>query len=58
MKKTYIIPATEVVEIKISQLIMTSQMRVLDGELESGEILSRGTKGDFWDDEEDEEDYY
>ena len=58
MKKTYIIPATEVVEIKISQLIMTSQMGVLDGELESGEILSRGTKGDFWDDEEDEEDYY
>ena len=58
MKKTYIIPATEVVEIKISQLIMTSQMDVLDGELESGEILSRGTKGDFWDDEEDEEDYY
>lgn len=58
MKKTYIIPATEVVEIKISQLIMTSQMGVLDGELESEEILSRGTKGDFWDDEEDEEDYY
>lgn len=54
MKKTYIIPATEVVEIKISQLIMTSQMGVLDGELESEEILSRGTKGDFWDDEEED----
>lgn len=54
MKKTYIIPATEVVEIKISQLIMTSQMRVLDGELESGEILSRGTKGDMWDDEDED----
>ena len=54
MKKTYIIPATEVVEIKISQLIMTSQMDVLDGELESGEILSRGTKGDFGDDEEED----
>ena len=41
MKKTYIIPATEVVEIKISQLIMTSQMGVLDVELESSEeILS------------------
>ena len=53
MKKTYIIPATEVVEIKISQLVMASQMGVLDGELESGEILSRGTKGDMWDDEED-----
>jgi len=55
MKKTYIIPATEVVEIKISQLIMTSQMGVLDGELESEEILSRGSKNDIWD--EDEEDY-
>jgi len=54
MKKTYIIPATEVVEIKISQLIMTSQMDVLDGELESEEILSRGTKGDMWDDEEED----
>ena len=54
MKKTYIIPATEVVEIKISQLIMTSQMGVLNVELESSEeILSRGTKGDMWDDEED-----
>lgn len=53
MKKTYIIPATEVVEIKISQLIMTSQMGVLDGELESEEILSRGTKGDMWDEDED-----
>ena len=54
MKKTYIIPATEVVEIKISQLIMTSQMGVLDGYLESEEILSRGTKGDIWDDEEED----
>ena len=53
MKKTYIIPATEVVEIKISQLIMTSKMDVLNDELESEEILSRGTKGDMWDDEED-----
>lgn len=52
MKKTYIIPATEVVEIKISQLIMTSQMGVLDGELETEEILSRGTKRDIWDDED------
>ena len=53
MKKTYIIPATEVVEIKISQLIMTSQMGVLDVELESSEeILSRGTKRDIWDDED------
>lgn len=54
MKKTYIIPATEVVKIKIRQLIMTSQMGVLDGELESEEILSRGTKGDIWDDEEED----
>lgn len=58
MKKTYIIPATEVVEIKVCQLVMASKMDVLNEELESGEILSRGTKGDFWDDEEDEEDYY
>ena len=54
MKKTYIIPATEVVEIKVCQLIMTSQMGVLEGELESEEILSRGTKGDMWDDEDED----
>lgn len=53
MKKTYIIPATEVVEIKVCQLVMASKMDVLNEELESEEILSRGTKGDFWDDEED-----
>ena len=53
MKKAYIIPVAEVVEIKANQLLMTSNMDVLGGELESEEILSRGTKGDFWDDEED-----
>ena len=59
MKKTYIIPATEVVEIKVCQLVMASKLDVLSGELEKEEdFLSRGTKGDMWDDEEDEEDYY
>ena len=43
MKKTYIIPVAEVVEIKTNQLLMASKMDVLSGELEnSGDILSRG----------------
>ena len=59
MKKTYIIPTVEVVEVKTIQILMTSTLGVDSSqELNSGEILSRGTKGDFWDDEENEEDYY
>jgi hypothetical protein len=42
MKKQYIIPVAEVVEIKTNQLLMASKMDVLSGELEnSGDILSR-----------------
>ena len=52
MKKIYIIPTAEVVEIKANQLLMTSNMDVLDGEITtSGGILSR--ECDF----DDEEDY-
>ena len=52
MKKAYIIPVAEVVEIKANQLLMASKMDVLDGEITtSGEILSR--ECDF----DDEEDY-
>ena len=52
MKKIYIIPVAEVVEIKANQLLMTSNMDVLDGEITtSGGILSR--ECDF----DDEEDY-
>ncbi len=41
-KKQYIIPIVEVVEIKTCQLLMTSEMDVLDGELEDSEdILAR-----------------
>ena len=50
MKKQYIIPVAEVVEIKTNQLLMTSKMDVLDGELEnSGDILA--PKGNFDDDD-------
>ena len=42
MKKTYIIPTAEVIEVKINQLLMASKLNVLSGELEnSGDILSR-----------------
>ena len=54
MKKTYIIPTAEVVEIKTNQLLMASKMDVLSGELEnSGDILSRETdmNEDFFDEE-------
>ena len=51
MKKTYIIPTADVVEIKVNHLLMTSTMDVISGEIEnSGDILSR--EDDF--DEEDE----
>lgn len=47
MKKQYIIPVSEVVEIKTNQLLMTSTMSVdSSNELEnSGEILSREYNG-------------
>lgn len=54
MKKQYIIPVAEVVEIKTNQLLMTSKMDVLSGELEdSGDILSRemDMNEDFFDEE-------
>lgn len=43
MKKTYIIPTADVVEIKIHQQLLTaSSMDVISGEIEdSGDILSR-----------------
>ena len=42
MKKQYIIPEAEVIEVKTNQLLMASKMNVLGGELEnSGDILSR-----------------
>ena len=55
MKKTYIIPTVKVVEVKTIQMLMTSTLGVDSSqELNSGEILSRGTKGDMWDDEEED----
>lgn len=52
MKKAYIIPLVEVVEVKASHLLMASRFDVYrDQELESGEILSRES---IWDDEEEE----
>ena len=60
MKKTYIIPTADVVEIKVNHLLMTSTMDVISGEIEdSGDILSRevdmGDEDDF--DFEDEEEF-
>lgn len=52
MKKTYIIPVAEVVEIKTNQLLMASKMDVLDGELDASDILSREDDFDFEDEEE------
>ena len=60
MKKTYIIPTADVVEIKVNHLLMTSTMDVISGEIEnSGDILSRevdmNDEDDF--DFEDEEEF-
>ena len=52
MKKTYIIPVAEVVEIKTNQLLMASKLEVLSGEItDSSGFLSR--EADSFDDEED-----
>lgn len=48
MKKTYIIPATDVIEIKVSPLLTTSLTVNTTDELDEGDILSRG--GDFEED--------
>jgi len=39
MKKQYIIPKVEVIEVKTNQLLMASKMDVLDGELEDPEDI-------------------
>ena len=60
MKKTYIIPTVDVVEIKVNHLLMTSTtMDVIAGEIESSEdILSREVEMDEDDfDFEDEEEF-
>ena len=50
MKKAYIIPLVEVVEVKASHLLMASRFDVdPNQELNSGEILSRES---IWDEEE------
>ena len=55
MKKTYIIPTVKVVKVKTIQMLTTSTLGVNSSqELSTGEILSRGTKGDMWDDEEED----
>ena len=54
-KKTYIIPTVKVVKVKTIQMLTTSTLGVNSSqELNSGEILSRSTKGDMWDDEEED----
>ena len=60
MKKTYIIPTADVLEIKVNHLLMTSTMDVISGEIEnSGDILSREVDMDDEDDFdfEDEEEF-
>ena len=60
MKKQYIIPATDVIEIKVTQMLTTS-LTVLDpsvptNDLAEGEILSREGEFDEDDFDMDEED--
>ena len=60
MKKQYIIPATDVIEIKVTQMLTTS-LTVLDpsdstNDLDEGDILSREGEFDEDDFDMDEED--
>ena len=53
MKKQYIIPEAEVIEVKANQLLMASKMDVLGGELEnSGDILAPEGNFDLTDDDD------
>ena len=53
MKKQYIIPEAEVIEVKTNQLLMASKMDVLGGELEnSGDILAPEGNFDLTDDDD------
>jgi hypothetical protein len=60
MKKTYIIPTADVVEIKVNHLLMTSSMELIGDEtlVDSGDFLSREVEMDEDDfDFEDEEEF-
>ena len=60
MKKTYIIPTADVVEIKVNHLLMTSSMELIGDEtlVDSGDFLSREVEMDDDDfDFEDEEEF-
>ena len=53
MKKQYIIPEAEVIEVKTNQLLMASKMNVLGGELEnSSDILAPEGNFDFTDEDD------
>lgn len=56
MKKQYIIPATDVIEIKVSPLLTTSLTVNTTDELEADDILSREGEFDEDDFDMDEED--
>ena len=56
MKKQYIIPATDVIEIRVSQMLTTSTLDLVtpvneEDQLGEGDILSR--EGDFSEDDFD-----
>lgn len=53
MKKTYIIPATDVIEIKVSPLLTTSLTVNTTDELDAGDILAPEGNFDFTDDDLD-----
>ena len=52
MKKTYIIPATDVIEIKVSPLLTTSLTVNTTDELDASDILAPEGYFDFTDDDD------
>ena len=52
MKKTYIIPATDVIEIKVSPLLTTSLTVNTTDELDASDILAPEGNFDFTDDDD------
>ena len=58
MKKIYLVPSTEIVNVTIQQIVAASPLTVVNGEVTEGELQSVDatgaamSRGGFWDDED------
>ena len=58
MKKNYIMPTTAIVNVTVQQMVATSPLTVVNGEVTEGELQSGNatgaamSRGSLWDDED------